>query len=340
KLSDTRWACRADSITAIYNTFEAVIATLKEVREKEKKPHIAAEAKGLLQNIYNFEFILALEVLKKVLLLSKGVSDKLQSEDLDVVTGCERVTDLLASIRALQCEPKFEAFWESTLQKCRILSIEEPKDERLRKIPRRIDDNPETTVHLSPKDKFRVSFYYNILDLMSSSIESRFDKHNAPVLKGLGYLGPSRLASPEAWENISLAVQWFQSDLDVDALESEIFSLQTSLLLTNVNKKAKSEKRKASFDDLFKVLQTEPECYGNVIKLMKITLTLPLTSTSAERAFSKLKLIKSRLRSTMKQERLESLMLMSVEADILEQLDLEELVEKFVDMAPRKMDLV
>jgi hypothetical protein len=153
-------------------------------------------------------------------------------------------------------------------------------------------------------------------------------------------LGPSRLASPEAWENISLAVQWFQSDLDVDALESEIFSLQTSLLLTNVNKKAKSEKRKASFDDLFKVLQTEPECYGNVIKLMKITLTLPLTSTSAERAFSKLKLIKSRLRSTMKQERLESLMLMSVEADILEQLDLEELVEKFVDMAPRKMDLV
>ncbi|CAB4021665.1 zinc finger MYM-type 1-like, partial [Paramuricea clavata] len=30
KLSDTRWACRADSITAIYNTFEAVIATLKE----------------------------------------------------------------------------------------------------------------------------------------------------------------------------------------------------------------------------------------------------------------------------------------------------------------------
>jgi hypothetical protein len=62
KLSDTRWACRADSITAIYNTFEAVLATLKEFREKEKKPHIAAEAKGLLQNIYDFEFILALEV--------------------------------------------------------------------------------------------------------------------------------------------------------------------------------------------------------------------------------------------------------------------------------------
>ena len=36
KLSDTRWACRADSITAIYHTLEAVIATLKEIRENEK----------------------------------------------------------------------------------------------------------------------------------------------------------------------------------------------------------------------------------------------------------------------------------------------------------------
>ena len=62
KLSDTRWTCRADSITAIYNTLEAVIATLKEIRENEKKGHISAEAKGLLQNICDFEFVLALEV--------------------------------------------------------------------------------------------------------------------------------------------------------------------------------------------------------------------------------------------------------------------------------------
>ncbi len=58
---------------------------------------------------------------------------------------------------------------------------------------------------------------------------------------------------------------------------------------------------------------------------MKIALTLPLTSTSAERVFSKLKLVKSRLRTTMRQERLESLMLMSIEDNLLE-LDEENLV--------------
>ena len=61
--------------------------------------------------------------------LSKGVSDKLQSEDLDVVSGCGRVTDLLAAMKVLRCEAKFESFWESTLERCCVLGIAEPKDQ-------------------------------------------------------------------------------------------------------------------------------------------------------------------------------------------------------------------
>ncbi len=65
------------------------------------------------------------------------MSDKLQSEDL-------------------------EEFWETTVTKCRSLNIEEPRQERTHKLPRRIDDNPDTAVHLTSKDKFRISFYYNV----------------------------------------------------------------------------------------------------------------------------------------------------------------------------------
>ena len=58
-------------------------------------------------------------MLKKVLHLSKGVSDKLQSEGLDVVSGGERVADLLTAIKALRCDVKFEDFWLATLERCR-----------------------------------------------------------------------------------------------------------------------------------------------------------------------------------------------------------------------------
>ena len=69
---------------------------------------------------------------------------------------------------------------------------------------------------------------------MTASVESRFDVNNAQVLQGLGFLHPCRLRDPEAWRKISVAVKWFQKDLDIVALETEIFSLQASSLLTGV----------------------------------------------------------------------------------------------------------
>lgn len=49
---------------------------------------------------------------------------------------------------------------------------------------------------------------------------------------------------------------------------------------------------------------------------LRICCTLPVCSVTTERSFSKLKIIKNRLRRTMSQQRLESLLIMSCESDI------------------------
>ena len=90
------------------------------------------------------------------------MSDKLQSKDLDVVTGCERVADLLEAIKELRSEEKFESFGEATIARCDHLGIEEPKEERVRKLPKRLDQNQDTAVHLDAKDKLRINFFYNV----------------------------------------------------------------------------------------------------------------------------------------------------------------------------------
>ena len=59
-------------------------------------------------------------------------------------------------------------------------------------------------------------------------------------------------------------------------------------------------------------------------------LTLAITQVECERSFSKLKLIKTKLRSTLSQENLDSVMLISVESDILNRVSLAKVVDKLV----------
>ncbi len=67
-------------------------------------------------------------------------------------------------------------------------------------------------------------------------------------------------------------------------------------------------------------------------------MILPVTLSSAERSFSKLKLIKNYLRSTMLQERLTGISILRIENKIAIKLNLEEVISNFVEMKTRKVD--
>lgn len=57
-------------------------------------------------------------------------------------------------------------------------------------------------------------------------------------------------------------------------------------------------------------------CFPNLYVALKLSVTLPISSCSVERSFSKLKLIKTKLRTSMLQNRLENLMKISCEKDL------------------------
>ncbi len=71
------------------------------------------------------------------------------------------------------------------------------------------------------------------------------------------------------------------------------------------------------------------EIFPNIYIGLRIYLTLPVTVASAERSFSKLKLIKTYLRSTMAQDRLNALAILSVENAEAETTDFTDLIEKW-----------
>ncbi len=65
----------------------------------------------------------------------------------------------------------------------------------------------------------------------------------------------------------------------------------------------------------------------------------PVSVASGERSFSKLKLVKSYLRSTMGQDRLNGLALMSIEKEIAANLDNGVIIQAFRDMKKRQLAL-
>jgi hypothetical protein len=81
------------------------------------------------------------------------------------------------------------------------------------------------------------------------------------------------------------------------------------------------------------------DSFPNIFVSLRILLTLPVSVASGERSFSKLKLIKTYLRSTISQERLNGLALMAIENDILNEMDTDALIKNFAKLRARKVSL-
>jgi len=83
-----------------------------------------------------------------------------------------------------------------------------------------------------------------------------------------------------------------------------------------------------------KLLQQSGHLYPKLSKVYNFILTLPVSVASNDRSFSKMKLIKNYLRSILTNEKLEHLLLCSVERDLIEKLDLSKLANNWVSLYP------
>ena len=76
--------------------------------------------------------------------------------------------------------------------------------------------------------------------------------------------------------------------------------------------------------------------FPNTVIALRIHLSLMISNCSGERSFSKLKLINNQLRSCMTQKRLNSLILLSIESDLLRSIDMSSIINEFALKKSRK----
>ncbi|XBH64849.1 hypothetical protein VPH35_118538 [Triticum aestivum] len=193
-----------------------------------------------------------------------------------------------------------------------------------------INDEDED-VQLSAIESFRVTYFLVIVDTAIASLSSRFDQLKA-FEDLFGFLFNSNNLKSLDESSLRKSCTTFAKafthkksrDVDLDDFFSELKVLQLTL--------------PDALMSALEILQfvTAANCYPNVSVAYRILLTIPVTVASAERSFSKLKLLKNCLRSTMLQDRLNGLATCCIEKDILDKIDLEIIINDFASRNARR----
>ena len=78
--------------------------------------------------------------------------------------------------------------------------------------------------------------------------------------------------------------------------------------------------------------------FSEILTACHIFLTIPVSVASAERSFSKLKLVKNYLRNTMGEKRLSALAIISIENEVARTIDIGNIVSTFAHAKARKKE--
>ena len=121
--------------------------------------------------------------------------------------------------------------------------------------------------------------------------------------------------------------------LDVDFLTPliEAYNLSKDSLSAEclIAKRTLSGKDVCSISDVLKEIIPLTIAFPTVTKVLQIALTIVVTTAECERSFSCLKCTKSYLRSSMSEQRLIDLAVLSIEQKLSKDLSLDEVVNKF-----------
>ena len=91
-----------------------------------------------------------------------------------------------------------------------------------------------------------------------------------------------------------------------------------------------------SLGEALKHLIPLKEAFSECVRLWEIVLTMGVSTASCERAFSCLKRLKTYLRASMTQDRLNDMAVLAIESDLAKNLDIDKAVKTFIEVDFRR----
>jgi hypothetical protein len=197
------------------------------------------------------------------------------------------------------------------------------------------DYESQDQVTMNAYEIFRTHYFLRVVDQALQSMQTRFEQYDERY-NNFGFLySATKLLNMnnddllKSCEDLDLLLQKSTSrDFDGIDLYNEILLFQEFLKANNFS----------NLDALGALNKPNGNAasFPNLCIALRILLTMSVTVASAERSFSKLKLIKNYPRTTMSQQRLTSLAVIAIECEVINDLDMSELIRNFAAVTARK----
>ena len=336
-LCPTRWTVKCETLKSIQDNYKS----LQETWEKAKAVATDTETKGRIigaeykMSTFPFWFGMHLGIL--TFGHCDNLSRSLQRSDLSAAEGQELARMTVTTLEGLRNDQSFDSFWKLVLKKKHNYDVDDPELPRRRKRPARYEPgSAEAHFHDDPKGFFR-QIFYEVLDLLTAGIRSRFDQPGYKVYSCLHRLllglckGPDSSVESEARE----VCEVYGDDLCENRLADQV-----RVFISN---RPDQLSETSSVADVIKYIQTlsapKRDFFCEIVKVTKLLLTMPATNAESERSFSALRRVKTWLRSTMTQQRLNHVMILHIHKDMIDKLDLKRVAQDFTDKNERRKNV-
>jgi len=314
----TRWSSRYDAVEVMYEELGKVIASLDQLLEGDYPADTKSDAGALLHSIQQFSFISLLNFWYPILKSVDKVSKRLQDPKMGFH---EAFCDLksLIQILNLRSEEIMRNAVQQASEYCEKWDIPIARRKRKRMLPGQTPQQEINVVMVEVVNRLKTEIEDRSIRL--KDLTDRFS-----FILNLNVIDIEHETEREKLrKNCFDFASYYDKDITAIQLYDDITDF---VMLRRARGNVIPSNPKHALECL---MQFGRDVFPTLCIAYRLLLTIGFSIASCERSFSKLKLIKTCLRSSMLQERLTSLALISIEREFLSADVKTEVVQIFSD---------
>ncbi|KAL1349338.1 hypothetical protein AAHE18_07G149900 [Arachis hypogaea] len=288
------------------------------------------EAYGVSKILLSFEFVFTLHLMKEIMGITNVLCQALQQQSQDILNAMHIVSTSKLLLQQLR-DGGWCNFLANVKDFCEKHEIEVPNMSAQYVFGRGRSRQPSVTV----EHHYRIDVFLATIDSQIQELNSRFNEQTIELLTLSCALDPKDNFKSFNIEEISKLAEKFYP-IDFPSNELNIFKFQLQHYQHDIPNHLKGI---GTLSELCNKLQEtgKSRTYHMVDRLIRLVLTLPVSTATTERAFSAMKIVKTRLRSKMADEFLADNLVIYIEKELAAIFDTNSIIDDFENRKKRRI---